>query len=168
MKGYGAERVGWTRNSDRRRKKISLVKGRTCGSARVCSMEKRKRFKTQKKMKKPLDNGLVRDSRLHSQCSALPRLLREVHAAQQSLKAWLRVQKIQTRIRGNKNHPLVVIFVSPLKPRDRLVFLAEASVCLGKEKTGNILVPSHFSHFVDQFLGLVLPSFQSIYTGRGS
>src|SRR6516164_11170654 len=107
-------------------------------------------------------------SRPHSQCSALPRLLREVHASQQSLKAWLRVQTIQTRIRGNVDHPSVVLFVSPLQPRDRLVFLAEANVRHGKEKTGNILVPSHFSRFVDQFLGLVLPSFQSVHTRRGS
>src|SRR5215469_10728570 len=106
-------------------------------------------------------------TRLHSQCSALPQLLREVHAAQQSLKAWLGVQRIQERTRGDVDHPLVVVVVSPLQPRDRLIFLVDANVRLGEENTGNILVPSHFSHFIDQLLGLVLPSFQSIYTGRG-
>jgi len=49
MKEHGAERVGWTRNNDRRRKKFSLVERRTCAGARVCSMEKAKRFKEAKK-----------------------------------------------------------------------------------------------------------------------
>jgi hypothetical protein len=92
----------------------------------------------------------------------------EVHAAQQGLKAWLRAQTVKARIRGHKHHPLVVIFVSPLQPRERLVFLADANVSLGEEKTGNILVPSCFSQFIDQLLRLILPSLQSTNTGCGS
>ena len=60
MKEHGAERVGSTRNSDRRRKKISLVKVRSCASPWVCLMEKSKRFTEAKKMKKALDNGRPR------------------------------------------------------------------------------------------------------------
>ena len=66
--------------------------------------------------------------RFQSRCTLEPadyltaRLLREVHAAQQSLKTWLRTQRIQARIRSNVDHALVVIFVSLLQPGDRLVF----------------------------------------------
>src|SRR5262245_19458621 len=55
-----AERVGWTRISDRRRKKIPLATGRSCASARVCSIAKAKDSKRQRKMKKTLDNGRPR------------------------------------------------------------------------------------------------------------
>ena len=64
----------------------------------------------------------------HDTCA----LLREVHAAHQRLKAWLGAQAIQARIGVGKDHPLVVLFVSPLKPRDRLVALTEANVRLGE------------------------------------
>jgi len=100
--------------------------------------------------------------------SSLPILRREVHAAQQGLKAVLGAQAIQNRGRVNKDHPLVVLFVSPLQPRDRLVCFAEANVRLGEEKAGDITMPGRFSQFVDQVLRLTLPSFEPIDTGHGS
>src|SRR6516165_1186206 len=94
-------------------------------------------------------------------------LLREVHAAHQSLKAWFGAQWIQARIGVSKDHVLIVLFVSPLKPRDRLVFLAEAKVGLREEETGNIPVPGRFFQLIDQLLRLTLPSFEPIDTGYG-
>jgi len=58
-----------------------------------------------------------------------------------------------------------MLFVSPLQPRDRLVFLAEANVGRGEKPTGNVLVPGSFFQFIDQFLRFMLPSLEPINTG---
>jgi hypothetical protein len=52
-----AERVGWKRNRDRRRKKVRLAKGRAHAIALVCPIRKSKDSNRKEKMKNPLDYG---------------------------------------------------------------------------------------------------------------
>jgi len=94
-------------------------------------------------------------------------LRREVHAANQRLKAWFGAQAIQARIGVSKDHPFIVIFVSSLKPSDRLVALTEANVRLGEKEAGDIPVSGRFFQLIDQILRLMLPSFEPIDTGQG-
>ncbi len=73
----------------------------------------------------------------------------EVHAAEQSLKAWLGAQGIQSRIGVRKDHPLVMLFVGPFKPGDCLVALAEANVGFGEEEARHITMPGCFFQLFD-------------------
>src|SRR5215469_14334735 len=102
-------------------------------------------------------------SRLHSQCSALPRLLREVHTTQQGLKARLGTQHIPIRGCLNKDHQ-VSLFVSSLQPRERLVFFAEATVCIRKDKGRDMALLCSFFQLLDQYQRLSLFSCQGVGT----
>ena len=68
----------------------------------------------------------------------------ELHTAQQSLKAWLRAQGIQSRVGVREGDPLVMPLVGPFKPGDCLVALAEADVGFGEEEARHITMPGCF------------------------
>jgi hypothetical protein len=42
-----------------------------------------------------------------------------------------------------------LLFVSPLHPSERSIFFAQASVCLSKERTGNIVPPCSCFQLID-------------------